>query len=343
MSVEVRVADKEELERWNDFVDASPYGTIFHTLNWLKIVEKHTTSKLYPLIGLQGEKVIGLFPVFYKKRGPLRMVFSPPPKVAVPYLGYIPIQNHFLKQSKSESIYNNFIKQSDDFIQDILAPDYTLLNSSLGVEDTRQFKWAGYKVEPLYTYIIRLNNEKQLWEQFSKSLRRDINDAIKKHVCVKEGSKEDLYYIYDLMVQRYRDQNRVFPVSKEYFQNICDLFYPKNIKVFVANIHEKTISGIILVFYKDIIYFWTGLPMMTFQGIPINNFVQWEVMKWACQSDYKYYDLIGANTPRICQFKSKYNPELQIYFQIKKATMLGTTAERLYLIQKKLKNPRGVQ
>jgi hypothetical protein len=48
MSIELRVAEKNEGKSWDRMVEASTYGTIFHTWKWLKIIEKHTKSKLYP-------------------------------------------------------------------------------------------------------------------------------------------------------------------------------------------------------------------------------------------------------------------------------------------------------
>jgi hypothetical protein len=48
MNIELRVAEKNEGKSWDRMVEASTYGTIFHTWKWLKIIEKHTKSKLYP-------------------------------------------------------------------------------------------------------------------------------------------------------------------------------------------------------------------------------------------------------------------------------------------------------
>ena len=113
MNIEIREIKEDETWQWDDIVKNSPYGTIFHTLKWLKIVEKHTKNKLYPLIGFKGKEIIGIFPVFYQKRGPLRMIFSPPPKVAMPYLGQIYIGYNQWKQNKRESISIEFQAQID--------------------------------------------------------------------------------------------------------------------------------------------------------------------------------------------------------------------------------------
>ena len=77
--IKVKVSDKKGLEVWDKIVDSSEMGTIFHKLDWLKAVEKHTKSTFYPLIGYEGREIVCLFPVFYKKRAFVKMAFSPPP------------------------------------------------------------------------------------------------------------------------------------------------------------------------------------------------------------------------------------------------------------------------
>jgi len=72
----VKVADEKELEVWDKIVDLSEMGTVFHKLDWLRAAEKHTRSKLYPLIGYEGREVVGLFPIFYKKRAFVNGIFA---------------------------------------------------------------------------------------------------------------------------------------------------------------------------------------------------------------------------------------------------------------------------
>ena len=49
--VELEMANSNKAEMWDRLVVRSPHGAIFHTWKWLKIAEKHTNSKLYPIIG----------------------------------------------------------------------------------------------------------------------------------------------------------------------------------------------------------------------------------------------------------------------------------------------------
>ena len=64
-----------------------PAWHYFSSLELAKITEKHTGSKLYPLMGVKNGVSVGVFPLFFQKKGPARMVFSPPPHAAIFYLG----------------------------------------------------------------------------------------------------------------------------------------------------------------------------------------------------------------------------------------------------------------
>ena len=109
MTIDIKIGGEKE---WSKLEENLQQGTIFHTWKWLKIVEKHTRSKLYPIIGVKGTAIIGFYPLFYQKTFLFRFVFSPPPRVAVPYLGPIIIDYDELKQDKKESTFIEFQKKS---------------------------------------------------------------------------------------------------------------------------------------------------------------------------------------------------------------------------------------
>jgi len=111
-------------------------------------------------------------------------------------------------------------------------------------------------------------------------------------------------------------------------------YAPENMKIFVIrNQNGEIVSGGVKLCYKDRIMDWIGQPKTTIRTA--NDFLHWSVMKWGIEHKLHYYEIIGANTKSICQFKSKFNPSLEIYFELKKSTVFGTAAEKLYM---KLKN-----
>jgi len=275
MSIEVRVAEGNELKKWNDIVGSSPHGTIFHTLEWLKIVEKHTNSKLYPLIGLKESTIIGVFPLFYQKKFLIKSVFSPPPKVSVPYLGPIFVDYVNLKQSKKESLYMEFQRKVDEFMVSQIKPNYISISLPVGLLDSRPFLWSGYRVEPMYNYIIDLSNGvDHVWGQFKRNLRANIQGAEKKGAYVEEGSKRGLNHLYNFLVERYDEQGRIFPISKRYLLDICNSFHPQNLEIFVVKYDGEFVGGLIDLYYKNKAISWIGLPKSDLKGIYVNDLLQ---------------------------------------------------------------------
>ena len=49
MNIDIKISNKRE---WKKLEENPQYGTIFHTWEWLKIAERHTDMKLYPIIGI---------------------------------------------------------------------------------------------------------------------------------------------------------------------------------------------------------------------------------------------------------------------------------------------------
>ncbi|MHA1381678.1 MAG: GNAT family N-acetyltransferase [Candidatus Helarchaeota archaeon] len=328
--IEVKIANNEELKKWDDFVDSSPIGTIFHKINWLLAVEKHTKSKFYPLIGYKGEKLIAIFPIFYLKKFIIKMIFSPPPKCEIPYLGPIFISFEHLNQRKIESILNGFIDSSLEFLREELRPDYIYIKSSPGFCDLRSFIRHNFHIIPRYDYILNIENPNDLIKKFSPDLRRNIKKMEKKEVQVKIGSFDDIKKVYQLIKKRYEEQNIRFPLSFNYLSEIYRSFSPQNLRIFILKHKHNIITGGIKPIYRRKIIDWVGQPKVDlFDGTP-NDFLHFNIIKWGFKEGLEKYRIIGANTKRIAEFKAKYDPNLELSFCIEKANIKSLIAKTFY-------------
>ena len=86
MEIQLKIAQEQDAQLWDRIVESSQQGTLFHSWKWLKIAEKHTQTQLYPLMGIKGETVIGILPIFLMKKFGISAAFSPPPSTAIPIL-----------------------------------------------------------------------------------------------------------------------------------------------------------------------------------------------------------------------------------------------------------------
>jgi hypothetical protein len=54
----------EDKKRWDQFVETSPQGVLFHKWDFLKIVERHSNYQFLPYGVYSGEELRCIFPFF---------------------------------------------------------------------------------------------------------------------------------------------------------------------------------------------------------------------------------------------------------------------------------------
>jgi len=312
--------DDPLLTKWNSIVEQVPQGTLFHNMDWLRIVERHAKNKLYPMLVLKGEEVVSVFPIFFKKSFSNRLS-SPDETSLVPYLG--PLFPHFdqYKQDKKESILRGFQNSFNDFTRLMKARCVNIVFSP-DVADARQYQWSGYEVKPRYTYMQELKDLDSAWKGLKKGLRKNISNAVAKGVTIVEGKREDIDYIYSSVRQRLEDQEQALTMPKEYFCDLYDVFYPKNLRIFVAEYKNAKAGGVITTCYGGRVSVWFGAVQAEISGLYPNDLLHWHAMKWAIEQGFKEFEIIGANMPTISFFKSRYNLRLRIYLTATKCNPL---------------------
>ena len=61
-----------------------------------------------------------------------------------------------------------------------------------------------------------------------------------------------------------------------------------------------------------------------------NEFIIWNLIKKAKGEGYNKLEITGANKKNLCQFKSKFNPSIELCYSIRKKSNLGRLAEMAY-------------
>jgi hypothetical protein len=320
MALTLRFADENDVKEWDDTVLASINGTIFHTWSWLKIVERHTKTTLYPVMAYKGNELVAIYPFFVRSHLFFKLAFSPPPGAYLLYLGPLFPGYEHLKQDKKEGIYFDFLKEIDTLIFKNLGCSYSRINSSPRLYDSRPFYWQKYSVSPYFTYRIPLSGGvDHVQAQFDRKLRGDIKKAIREGVTVKVGERKDLAVIHQSISQRFFEQGLTPKNHLPYLLDLYDAFNPENLKIFLAEYKEQIIGGMIALRYKDVVFLWVGVPKSKIPGISPNDLVQWEGIQWACNSGYSYYEeMDSGDDSRLTSYKSKYNPTIEIWYSATK-------------------------
>lgn len=331
MKIKIRIANENDIQIWDNIVDSSPDGSLFHKWKWLKIVEKHTKTDFCPIIGEIDNNIVAIFPVYVIKKFGLSFAFSPPPGSGISYLGPILVHRENIKQSKKESIMKNFLCGTDSFLENCYNCKY--FNTSLVHDfDPRPFKWAAYSLHPSFDYHILLNRSPDtIWNSFDSNLRRQIRKTEKNNFKFVEGNEKEIELLYGSLKKRYEEQKKVVTVKKEYLFDLFKEFSPGHMRIFTAYQENEFSGGIIELIYNNKIAYWIGAAKPNPDQISSNDFIQWEAIKWSKMNGLLIYEEIGAGTENLAFFKAKYNPILKIrYNVIKNTSTVYPILEKIY-------------
>ncbi len=315
----------EDKEIWDRHVENSPYGTLFHKWDFLKIIEKYSGYTLYPYGVYRGEELICLFPFYIKNLMGLKMVFSPPPNMAVPSLGFVMGSTYDkLKQRRKETYVNDVTDELEVEIKKF-HPNVVNISTVNGFIDVRPFKWNGYDVQMYYSYAIDLKQPlEKIWEDFDKDPKCEIRNTEKQNLTIRPTNDVDEFY--RIMHKRYKQQHLNLPiVSKEYLKEILTAF-PENMKLNFLYSDDKIVDIVAYYQYKGRFVFWIGWVNLD-KNLHSNEFIAWDYIKTKKAEGLDTLEIQGENVKRLCLFKLKFNASLEYGFSISKKDMIGGFAE----------------
>jgi hypothetical protein len=314
-----------EKKVWDNFVDESPYGLLFHKWDFLKTIEKYTDYKLVPYGIFKGRELFCIYPFFYKKYGILKMLYSPPQTTLtyVPYMGFVlnPIIDTF-RQRKKENYMNEIIEVIENEIKR-LAINYVSISMAPKFIDARPFKWNKYDIKVNYTYIIDLDRQiDEIWDSFSHNCKNNIKNSFKNNLNLKQENNIDLFY--DIMNNGLQNERMTYfqRQNRNYLRDLLEKF-PDNLKMYFVRENDEIIGNKLNIEYKHRVISWMGAVSLKRKSFA-NEFIHWELIKKAKREGFIEYENWGADVRRLNTFKSKFNPSLQLCLCIFKKDIIGS-------------------
>jgi hypothetical protein len=328
-----RIADDAEVAGWNSAVDASPTGTPFHRVEWLRAAEAESGSKLHLLVCERaGEEISCRLPLFSMRKGPFRLLLSPPPGCAIPYLG--PVYSlSSLKQYRIEADLDGVAQALDGYVKSALPHHYIRLITSPELQDVRSFIWSGYSVKPEYTYRMPLREGRDaLFKNFDQRVRYRAKQAQgRDDWSVRYDDADDYPAVLRHVRQRYEEQRRRFSPSDRYFESLREDLGGTVLRTRAIVAGEQWVSGMIFLRHDSNMKLWIGgaKPLGPFVGA--NERLQWDTIQNCIPDGVSYYENIGANTPRLCKNKSKYNLRPVPYYVLERGSLLARFSAQAYV------------
>jgi hypothetical protein len=255
-------------------------------------------------------------------------LFSPPPQSGIPYLGPVMEKNYEnLKQDKKESYLSYIVQEIDTEIKKI-NPNYFSAVLVPDFHDIRPFQWLNYQVKPCFTYTINLRPElNDIWEGFTPLCRQNIRKG--EELKCKTAICKDTSVLTDMLIDRYNEQGLNHIVDPVYLKEALTI-YPENIIFIGVYDNDELIGAVLNQVYKRYLG-WMGLPKPKDKKYTyVNEFMIWQLIQQAKLMGIQKFEISGANEQNLCRYRSKFNPQLEIYFTISKKDVFGKMAEAFY-------------
>jgi len=328
--------ERVDLDEWARALPTRGFE-VFHTPAALSVLAEHARGALRLVVGYNGDRPVGLCPVFEVARPIGATVVSPPPSMGVPRLGPI-LSPASPKQRKQERLNRRFVRAVSaafdvgrplTFARLICSPDYG---------DPRPYVWDGMSVSPAFTYVLETagRTTDDLFGSASKSLRREIRDAQAGELTVEREGPAAAERVYEQTAARYAEQDVPFSLGRDYVSDLVDaLAEDDRCRVYVARAPDDSfVSGVTVLYSNDAAYFWQGGARETYEGLSVNSLLHWRIVEDLVadppRGTVTRYDLHGANTERLCRYKSKFGAELRPYYVVESGGAPMALAKRAY-------------
>lgn len=328
MSVEVGLCP--ESDEWNGLVERSEQATPFHRYEALEVVADHSGTTLYPYVGYKGQEAVGLFPVFELKRWPLRTAFSPPPDLEVSYLGPAQIDGNGAKQRKAERRHRRFIEAVLEEVDAEIAPHYAHVRAGTAYADPRPFIWNEFEPTPRYTYVVDLSpDEEELFMSFSSDVRQNVRKAEEFEYELQEGDAADVEQIIRRVQRRHDEQDVAYNVTTDFASDLYRALPEGAVRAYTCRVDGEFVGGKVTIEDDDTLYGWQTVADLD-NDLPATDLIDWTVMRRAKERGVDRIDLIGANNPRLCGYKAKFNPAVRTHYSLESSSATTRTLKAMY-------------
>jgi hypothetical protein len=321
------------LSEWDDALPGDGFE-VFHLADALEVLDEHAAGNLRLYGGFKGDQPVALLPTFVRRMGVGRAVTSPPPSMAVPRLGPLVMPNS-PKQRKRESVNRRFVEG----VMDDLGVDGSMsvcrILCPLTYDDPRPFRWGELELQPSFTYVLAAEGPADdLMGSFSKSLRRELRSLIDSDVTVGVEDHDAARTVYDDVAARYAEQGEEFGPTWEYVSDLVSALGARA-RVYVARAPDgRYLSGVIALYSNDAAYYWLGGSRASYDNDSVNSLVHWAILRDLLSDPpvdaVSRYDLVGANTERLCRYKAKFGGEVVPYFVVESPGKSMDLAKRAY-------------
>lgn len=294
----VHVIQCDNEQKWDKYVLTSNSSTGYHQIGWKNIIEKTYGLRWFYFMAVDNGEVLGILPLFF-----IKSKFFSTHLVSLPFLNY-----------------GGICADNVDAEKQLLIEAINLMKE-VGAEYVEMHHINNHELdlatnEDKVTMVLKLEDDPDvMWKSFNPKVRNQVRKAEKSGLEVKVGGIEYLDDFYEAFAINMKDLGS--PVhSKALFENLLHEF-PDTTRIFTVYLGSENVGGAIFISFKDTAEVpWASSKREYLQYRP-NNLLYWEMIKYACEQRFKYFDF-GRSTKDsgTYHFKKQWGAESkQLYWQ----------------------------
>jgi len=315
MKYSTRYLSENEYDEWNMFVSSSPDGSIYSTPGYLSVLCEVTSARFKILVAMKNDEISGGVALYER---PSILGKSVSPRLLLYYNGLV-LQDYESKYpSKKTGHHLEIMTALEKSLSESRYASLSLKNRST-IKDARIFVAKGWKVELNYTYAVRVQDLKNLWNRIEQNLRRLITRCQDQGIqCSKDDDFESFYKMH------YNTHKRKgFPLYlphdkfKRYFerlssQGLCQLYNAR------LPDGRPIASQLVLLGKHPVSHTVSAAAEEDFLNTGVNAFLRWKVFEDLSNQGYKGNDLTDAALNPVTHFKSQLGADLELCLTLSK-------------------------
>jgi hypothetical protein len=313
--IEVRILIDSEYSLWDQLVDRSAQGTIFHSSKWITTVAKNLHID-HVIIGVfKGSYLIGGCFFYIKKIFNIfKIGYSDVP--VTPFGGIITFIPNSNKVRVSEEREHQIIFIILEKLQTLKFSNISLMNNQF-LSDIRPFKQQEWNERVNYTYVVSL--EKDILSNLSNKVRTNVRKAQKNGFTVEKKYSPDLFW--ELSKLMYAKQSINIPFQKGYLFSLMEMVHHTNSgDMWIAKTQSgEPISALFILYDPHMAQAWVAANDPKFQNTGVISLIFFEAFTDLQKNGFEMINMMGANIPRLAKFYSSFNPKLMPYYRVEKS------------------------
>lgn len=311
---EARFLTSHEYDLWDQLVDQSDQGSVFHSSKWITTVA-HFLDLEYAIIGvfdgsdLKGGCFFYIKELFHTyRRGMTDVELSP--------YGGIVFSSFKSKKVRSKEITKYQIASLIlEKIKELNLLSIRLINSP-GLLDIRPFTWQGWNTKVYYSYILSLEND--IFSHVSHGVRQSIRKSRNYGMVVKKEYNPEVYW--QLTQLTWEKQNMKVPYKKELLFGLMEFLYHENRgEMWIAETPTgEAAAAAFCLTNSHMVQGWNGANNPQFKTTGVNSQLHFEMFSDLQKRGYRQHNLMAGNTPQLARFYSSFNPRLVPFYEVEK-------------------------